>query len=452
MRRNLLLLAGVIVVCIVFMEIALRIVSPGRAATMGRRDAANATKYGWGFDGHEYVQILDPDTGTVYGDTLNAGGWRDEERTIEKAPGTYRIVAVGDSVTYGAVVARNDTWTAQLQRKLRAAGVSAEVINIGYGGWSTDQELEALVREGLAYKPDLVILQFCVNDPPGNRYYTSPDPKFKAWKPFFYELDAGGQLARHDNPLFGAGHTNWHDRLIAIAGHSQILNTLIIANRVRSLRARAAPSQIAPGAAHPPPPYRLRAQRLEHVKLALGLDEATPLMRALRAHLDATPTEAELGALVDGAGEAARREIVMRLLEDRFFFDNELYTPDHYADAAPFDLAGPDWRLTDALLRRVAGTVRAAGARFAILNESDEGLWQWTRYWHMYADTPTNHERALAHVKPLAEIARAEQSYFIPNVRPYERTRNDNHENARGYAAMASDIYDFLHGDLKVAP
>src|SRR5205814_1109641 len=118
--------------------------------------------------GHEYVQILDPDTGTVYGDTLNAGGWRDEERTIEKRPGSYRIVAVGDSVTYGAVVAKNDTWTAQLQRKLRDAGMSAEVINIGYGGWSTDQELEALLREGLAYKPDLVVLQFCVNDPLGN--------------------------------------------------------------------------------------------------------------------------------------------------------------------------------------------------------------------------------------------------------------------------------------------
>jgi hypothetical protein len=168
--------------------------------------------------------------------------------------------------------------------------------------------------------------------------------------------------------------------------------------------------------------------------------------------VDETPAAAEVGGLFDGGGEAARRELVLRLLESRFFFDNDFYLPSHFADAAPFDLGGADWRLTDALLRRVARTARAAGARFAILNESEEGLWAWTKYWHFYADTPTNHERAIAHAKALAALAREEQSYFIPNVRPYERARNDNHQNARGYDAMASDVYDFLRAELKVAP
>ena len=71
---------------------------------------------------------------------------------------------LGDSVTYGAIVGQADTYTAVLERKLRANGVDAEVINISYGGWGADQELEALTLEGLAYKPDLVILQFCHND------------------------------------------------------------------------------------------------------------------------------------------------------------------------------------------------------------------------------------------------------------------------------------------------
>jgi hypothetical protein len=41
---------------------------------------------------------------------------------------------------------------------------------------------------------------------------------------------------------------------------------------------------------------------------------------------------------------------------------------------------------------------------------------------------------------------------MIPNRRIYERARNNGHPNARGYQAMADDIYDFLRKDAKLIP
>jgi acyl-CoA thioesterase-1 len=76
---------------------------------------------------------------------------------------TIRIVAFGDSATYGYLVAHNDAFPAQLQRALRAKGYDVTVANKGMNG---DTTAGALHRFDDAIGPgtDIAIVEFGTND------------------------------------------------------------------------------------------------------------------------------------------------------------------------------------------------------------------------------------------------------------------------------------------------
>lgn len=76
---------------------------------------------------------------------------------------TIRIVAFGDSATYGYLVAHNDAFPAQLQRALRAKGYDVTVANKGMNG---DTTAGALRRFDDAIDPgtDIAIVEFGTND------------------------------------------------------------------------------------------------------------------------------------------------------------------------------------------------------------------------------------------------------------------------------------------------
>jgi lysophospholipase L1-like esterase len=78
----------------------------------------------------------------------------------------YRIVCVGDSVTFGFNVDQGATYPRQLEALLRAGapGRSIEVINTAVPGWSWVQGLRFLEHEGLALRPDAVIAAHGTND------------------------------------------------------------------------------------------------------------------------------------------------------------------------------------------------------------------------------------------------------------------------------------------------
>src|SRR5215831_9018786 len=238
-RKNLMVLAVSIALCLVVAELVLRFVFPIRVVTIGVQDAPKADRYGYALNPHQLIRILDADTGAVYTDYANSQGWRDSERTIQRRPGTLRILVLGDSVTYGAQVRQVDTYTAVLERKLQAHGVDAEVINMSYGGWGTDQELDALTLEGTSYKPDLVILQFTTNDPFDVAYFASKDESVLRLKPFYYELDASGALQRLVNPFFKTAPppVTLYDRARDLARHIQIVRTPVMLYRSYQLRA-----------------------------------------------------------------------------------------------------------------------------------------------------------------------------------------------------------------------
>ena len=98
---------------------------------------------------------------------LNSHGLRGPDFSLTKAPGTYRILMLGDSTTFGWGVREEDTIAQRLQSMLnnQAKGVSYEVINAGIGNYNTVQEVAYFNRFGRALDPDLVILTFFVNDP-----------------------------------------------------------------------------------------------------------------------------------------------------------------------------------------------------------------------------------------------------------------------------------------------
>ena len=81
----------------------------------------------------------------------------------------YRIVALGDSCTFGKGVAESDTWPRQLERLLGEAlpaSGSVVVANMGVNGYS-GATYERIFREvGLGLEPDLVVVGFNLNDFP----------------------------------------------------------------------------------------------------------------------------------------------------------------------------------------------------------------------------------------------------------------------------------------------
>jgi len=72
------------------------------------------------------------------------------------------LVLVGDSYTFGIGVDDGDVYSAHLQNLL---GNAWRVVNGGMPAWGIDSEIKWFYRTGARYKPRVVVLQFCGNDP-----------------------------------------------------------------------------------------------------------------------------------------------------------------------------------------------------------------------------------------------------------------------------------------------
>lgn len=106
-----------------------------------------------------------------------------------------RIVAIGDSFTYGLGVADADTYASQL-----ALATDSDVINAGVNGYGVDQALLLWEREGAALAPDVVVLGIYVDD-----VYRNGLSMREAPKPHFVRGADGGWLPK---PVPPARDTN----------------------------------------------------------------------------------------------------------------------------------------------------------------------------------------------------------------------------------------------------
>lgn len=99
---------------------------------------------------------------------INSRGLRDTEDFIQEENG-LRILALGDSFTFGIGVNQQATYPNQLEEAIRAQGINCEVINAGIPGYGTRQEVAFFKNYGLEYAPKIVILGFLMaNDAEDN--------------------------------------------------------------------------------------------------------------------------------------------------------------------------------------------------------------------------------------------------------------------------------------------
>ena len=182
---NLPAIAAGAVIGVALCEVLVRVFVPDPRFTMENRigmwapDSLAGYRNKAGF--HTHAQFFVPvDT--------NSLGFRGREVAVAKPSGTFRIVGVGDSVTWGVGLRDEDTFLRVLERTLNDGSNHAssfEAINAGVAGYSTYQELQTLRRDGLRLSPDVVLVGFVHND-----FYPSEDP--------FHNVQALHQPQRQD--------------------------------------------------------------------------------------------------------------------------------------------------------------------------------------------------------------------------------------------------------------
>jgi lysophospholipase L1-like esterase len=99
------------------------------------------------------IDVFDEKLGFISKEVLDA------EKTFGTRTG-YRIMLLGDSIT-----AKPEFSTAVTDAiRARYPKKALDFFNAGTGGWDSEQEFTYFKERGLSYHPNLVILQFCMND------------------------------------------------------------------------------------------------------------------------------------------------------------------------------------------------------------------------------------------------------------------------------------------------
>ena len=160
-KQNLLLFVGSIVFSAIFAEIALRIILPSPIIWLYPQEKyQNDTQIGHWLESGQQAYTHDKAVST------NSIGIRDKEFKNEIPHNTYRVLALGDSQTFGNGLESADTWPKQLQLQLnqKSTGKHVEVINCGLPASDTWQHEIILKRMLETYQADAVVLAFYVND------------------------------------------------------------------------------------------------------------------------------------------------------------------------------------------------------------------------------------------------------------------------------------------------
>ncbi|MEW6071598.1 MAG: SGNH/GDSL hydrolase family protein [Planctomycetota bacterium] len=124
--------------------------------------------------GSRYLNVFESDPRGYFGPectvviAANERGFRGPACAGDAAPGTARIVFLGDSFTLGEGVKDEDIYpertAALLAARLGPGGPRVEACNLGMLAFNTTQEWIVLEEEGFGCGPDLVVLGYFLND------------------------------------------------------------------------------------------------------------------------------------------------------------------------------------------------------------------------------------------------------------------------------------------------
>jgi hypothetical protein len=153
------------------LELGLRIFWDGYYEKVPKAYVAPHASRGWQNRPNARVDYGEPEFSIVV--EHNAWGFRSPPVTPEKPDGVFRVLSLGDSMTYGIGVQQDETFSAVLQ----SLDPRLEVINTGVNGYGTSQELLLLREDGLQFHPDLVLVAFFWNDVENS--YLRDFPAFK---------------------------------------------------------------------------------------------------------------------------------------------------------------------------------------------------------------------------------------------------------------------------------
>lgn len=193
--KNILLLAGVIVVSAFVMEGMVRwFIDDGISYEIEMWKYARDVK----------VRDLQPDLGHRHGENrqarlmeadvkTNASGFRGPAIADQAQPGVARIAFVGDSTTLGWGVAEQDTFAHQVTADLGRRGWKVDGFNLGVGNLNTTQELALFRKIGAKMKPDIIVLTYFINDAEPIPTYNQDswlDRNSMAWIVLRYRFDS----------------------------------------------------------------------------------------------------------------------------------------------------------------------------------------------------------------------------------------------------------------------
>ncbi|MGH7897132.1 MAG: SGNH/GDSL hydrolase family protein [Candidatus Binatia bacterium] len=138
---------------------------------------------------YELRANLDMEFGQKRLRTNRAGMRQNTDPPLDRAPGTVRILGLGDSGMFGWGVEQGGDYLSLLEATLgrRGDGVRYEVLNLAVPGYNTQLEVEAFRRRGARYRPDIVILGWSENDF-GLPYFVTEKPNF--WRTDVSYLEA----------------------------------------------------------------------------------------------------------------------------------------------------------------------------------------------------------------------------------------------------------------------
>ena len=114
--------------------------------------------------GYELIPGIEGMAALGYSIRINQHGLRGPERPFEKPAKVTRILALGDSFTFGVGVPEDQTYHAQAARTLAEGGRKVDVVNGGVVGYNLDQTLAMFRELGVKFQPDLVVYGFFFDD------------------------------------------------------------------------------------------------------------------------------------------------------------------------------------------------------------------------------------------------------------------------------------------------
>jgi hypothetical protein len=319
----------------------------------------------------------------------NRLGFRDLDHELAKPAGTRRLVVLGDSFTAATQVPLERSYPRLLEGLLDARSPEPwEVISLAVNGWGTAQEWIALERYGLAYAPDLVLLQFFPNDVCNNA------------------LAAAGLCAFHDEmrPYLEDAGEGW----------------------------RVSWKQ--------PVRRRLRLHSAFYRLLERGLDEVRLRWRT-----------GGLGRLADADRVRLLREERAEALRDDFGIGMHPFFYVYAREADQIPAVAQGWRATERMLEAMAARLRSAGISFALVVMPEERAVdpaEWEARWAsepppvaLRRDRPERRIERVAGrlgIPACLLLARFEREREL--VLPYRKY----HLNREGHRIAAEEICDCL--------